>query len=184
METLPSLKKALQEVTLWLNSQQIPFMILGGVATSFHGIPRQTFDIDIKFQLRDEMTVESFVVILENFCTIAPKDPVVFLREMGVLPVELEGVRIDQLPFEISAIKRSVLQDVYGVNVPVCTPEDLIIQKAISTRKKDWMDIEAVVQVKGKKLKWNYILKHCQAMSRFLNDSTIMDKIKRIKNAS
>jgi hypothetical protein len=188
MEPFPSLKKALHEVTQWLNSLEIPFMLIGGVAASFHGMPRQTFDIDIKFQLKGKMNSESFIGELEQFCTIIPSDPAAFLREMNVLPAEVEGVRIDfilaNLPFEITAIKQSVIQNVYGVMVPVCTPEDLIIQKAISTRSKDWMDIETVANAKAENLDWNYIIKHCQEMSRFLHDSTIMDKIERIKNES
>ena len=163
-------------------------MLLRGVAASFHGIPRQTFDIDIKFQLKGKMNIDFFIEELRQFCDIVPGNPAVFLKEMSVLPAEVEGVRIDfilaNLPFEITAIKRSVIQNVYGVKVPVCTPEDLIIQKAVSTRSKDWMDIEAVVKAKAENLDWKYILKHCQELSHFLDDATIMDKIKRIKNAS
>jgi hypothetical protein len=188
MEPVPSLKNALEELVLRLNSEKIPFMLIGGVAAGFHGIPRQTFDIDIKFYLKGKMNIEDFIGSLKLFCTLIPSDPAAFLKQMGVLPAELKDVRIDfilaNLPFERKAIKRSVIQNVYGVDVPVCTPEDLIIQKAISTRSKDWMDIEAVVRAKAEDLDWDTIFKHCKEMSRFLDDSTIMDKIERIKNAS
>ena len=95
MKSIPSLKRSLEKVVQWLNSQEIPFMLLRGVAASFHGIPRQTFDIDIKFQLKGKMNIDFFIEELRQFCDIVPGNPAVFLKEMSVLPAEVEGVRID-----------------------------------------------------------------------------------------
>lgn len=188
MQTESALKKALSEIVRFLNSHEIPFMLLGGIAASYYGKPRQTFDIDIKIQLKQDMDIRGFVDSLINIYTVIPEEPEQFFEEMNVLPVEVEGVRIDfilaTLPFEIVAIEKSVIRDVYSVKVPMCTPEDLIIQKAVSTRNKDWVDIETVAEVQAGSLDWKYILSHLSDLSRFLDDSTIMEKIERIKGAS
>jgi hypothetical protein len=51
------------------------------------------------------------------------------------------GIPIDvsmgALPFEEIAIRRGVKMDVGGCRVPVPTPEDLIVFKAIAHRRKD-----------------------------------------------
>lgn len=40
------LKKSLLIITQWLEARKIPYMVFGGVAVSFYGLPRQTFDIE------------------------------------------------------------------------------------------------------------------------------------------
>ena len=77
------------------------------------------------------------------------EDPLEFLRETRVLPLESEeGVRIDVvfglLPFEREAIARAVPIVVAGTPVRFCTAEDLILMKIISTREQDLADAEEV----------------------------------------
>jgi len=49
-----------------------------------------------------------------------------------------------------------------GVKIRVCTVEDFIIQKVVSTRKKDWGDIETVILVQKENIDWPFLLKHCE----------------------
>ena len=49
-----------------------------------------------------------------------------------------------------------------NIKIKVCLPEDLIIQKAVSTRQKDWLDIRNVIENQRDKMDWNYLLKHCK----------------------
>jgi hypothetical protein len=61
-------------------------------------------------------------------------------------------------------------------------PEDLIIQKAVSTREKDWLDIRNVIENQRDKMDWNYLLKYCKDLSNFLNNTEIYEKIKKWEN--
>jgi hypothetical protein len=132
--------QALREIIQFLEKEKISYMIIGGIANSFYGNPRQTFDIDIKIDL-DEQRVNGFIDQLSSVGTLAAEDPIAFLEETSVIPVDIDNVRIDlvrcRLPFEIEAIRRGERKNIFGLNVIVCTAEDLIIQKAVSVRDKE-----------------------------------------------
>jgi hypothetical protein len=74
-----------------------------------------------------------------------------------VLPVQTrDGTPVDLvfagLPFEHTAIARAPSIEVGGYPVRVCTPEDLIVLKIISTRPRDHEDIRSVVRRQGPRL--------------------------------
>jgi hypothetical protein len=52
------LVKALHAFVEFLEKEQIDYMIIGGIANSIYGNPRQTFDIDIKINL-EEIEIEA-----------------------------------------------------------------------------------------------------------------------------
>ncbi len=37
-----------------LNEKEIKYIIVGGIAVNFHGIPRMTYDLDLLVKLSDE----------------------------------------------------------------------------------------------------------------------------------
>jgi len=178
--------KSLKSSTDFLNKQNIPYMIFGGIATSIHGEPRQTFDIDIKIHLDSDNQLENFIKQLKKIAEILPENPIRFIDETSVLPVEIEQIRVDlvfaSLPFEIEAIQNAQIVDYAGIKIKVSTAEDLIIHKVISERTKDWLDIEGIVQNKKNRLNWKYVLKHTKELSELLDNSGIYDKLIRIKN--
>ena len=108
------------------------------------------------------------------------------LEKTNVLPIEVEGVRFDlviaELPFEKEAIRRSRKSTLFGIEANVCTLEDFIIQKFVSTREKDWIDIRKVVELHSDNLDWDYIMKHCKDLSGFLDDATLVRKMEQLKN--
>jgi hypothetical protein len=69
-------------------------------------------------------------------------------REARVLLLRHAASRIDidiafaALPFERQALSRARWVHVSGLEVPLPTPEDLIIMKAIAHRPRDLADVE------------------------------------------
>jgi len=164
----------------------ISYMVFGGIANSIYGNPRQTFDVDIKFSLESKDNLEQFVEELKSVAILLPDKPIQFIKETNVIPIEIDDVRVDlvvaDLPFEIEAIQRSRYVDFSNIKIKVCLPEDLIIQKAVSTREKDWLDIMTIIENQGDKMDWNYLLKHCKDLSNFLSKPEIYNRIKKWKN--
>lgn len=177
---------ALASITELLAEMNLPYMVFGGIANSIYGNPRQTFDIDIKLIL--EKDINPFLEEITKIGKIVPEDPQEFLAETNVLPVDIHTIRVDlvaaDLPFEREAINRSVPIDFFGVKIKVCTPEDLVIQKAISVREKDWMDIKYIIENLKNDLEWDYLLRHCRDLSEFLDDPDIYNRVKRYKDES
>jgi hypothetical protein len=57
------------------------------------------------------------------------------------------------------------------------------VQKAISEREKDWLDIEGICKNLTKKLDWNYILGHAQNLADWLDKPEILHKLAGLKDA-
>lgn len=182
-KSLNPLAGALHTITAWLETREVPYMVFGGVANSIYGNPRQTFDIDVKIALPPDMGKKDFLEDLGVNAEILPEDPEAFLDETNVIPVDIEGVRVDlvlgELPFELEAIRRSRAMNVFGRQVMVCLPEDLVIQKAVSNRERDWMDIQEIIRLQGHTMDRYYLLGHCRDLSEFLGDPGIYDRVKR-----
>jgi Uncharacterised nucleotidyltransferase len=178
--------QALTSITNWLEKMGIPYMVFGGIANSIYGNPRQTLDIDIKFSMKSSDKMQPFLEELGKVGKVLPERPLEFVEQTGVIPVEVGDVRVDlvlaQLPFEEEAIQRSQYADFFGKRIKVCLPEDLIIQKAVSTREKDWMDIRQVISSQRHQMNWSYLLKHCKDLSEFLDDPEIYERIKNWKD--
>ena len=177
--------QSFRKIIQFLEKEKVSYTIIGGIANSFYGNPRQTFDIDIKFEM-DEQNVSGFIQQLSTVGRLAADDPIAFFKETAVIPVDIDNVRVDLvrslLPFEKEAIRRSKREAIFGLKALVCTAEDLIIQKAVSVRDKDWMDISAIIHLQYTKLDWDYLMQHIKDLSVFLDDPQIENRIKKIKN--
>jgi hypothetical protein len=78
-----------------------------------------------------------------------------------IVAVYINGIIVDfllALPgYEERIIERAVQRDLGGWSAWICTAEDLIIQKAIAGRDKDWPDIEALLIEQHNNLDQSYI---------------------------
>jgi len=83
-----------------------------------------------------------------------PQDPL-------IVAVNIDGVIIDfllALPgYEELIIERAVRRDLGGWSAWICSAEDLIIQKVVAGRGKDWPDVEALLIEQRGKLDVAYI---------------------------
>ena len=50
---MTSLEKTLTRIAGFLNRRKIPYMVIGGVANLFWGVPRTTLDVDVTAQLQE-----------------------------------------------------------------------------------------------------------------------------------
>jgi len=97
-----------------------------------------------------------------------------------------QGMRVDLLlaetSFDIQAIERAKdIEATSGDWIRVCTPEDLIIYKMISTRSRDREDVEGVVKRQKEKLDKDYILNWLKQFEKALDDSTLIQEFMKMK---
>ena len=127
-------------------------VILGGVATGFHGKPRFTVDVgamvlasvnDIP-QLLLFAKEEGIEPRIENVDGFARKNRVLLLRHTSS-KVNID-ISLGVLPFEEEAVERSVIHNLGTLSIRLPTPEDLIIMKAIAHRPKDLEDIRTIAE--------------------------------------
>lgn len=171
---------ALIAIVAQIESLQIPYTIIGGMANAVWGEPRATLDIDITVWVNDG-DIETVLAHLADHFIILPETPADFIRQTRVLPIETEaGVRIDvifgMLPFEQAAIERSVSRTVAGKPIRFCTAEDLILYKIISDRERDLKDVEGIMRLRGPDLDRDYLDPRVQELADILERPDIWSR--------
>ncbi len=147
-------EKVLSDLIRWL--KRYPHVIIGGVAASLLGQPRHTQDVDVLMWL-DNDEWEGFLKSAKRF-GFAPRvnNALSFAQKSRVLLLQhvSTGVGIDisfgALPFEEECITRAKEIKFTSFKIPVPSPEDFIIMKAVSHRGKDLIDIESIVDAHPK----------------------------------
>lgn len=150
-DILEPLLHALRDLTAWLKTKQPPGMVIGGVAVALLGRPRLTNDVDA-FILADRSDAAKLLDSALEF-GFAPrlKDAAAFARQTGMLLLTHAAsskdidIALGGLPFEKECLARVQTARVEGVGVPVPSPEDLIIMKAVAHRPNDLHDVDGIV---------------------------------------
>lgn len=78
---------------------------------------------------------------------------------------------------KVLAGQRSIYE---GVTFPVCTAEDLIIHKAISERDKDWLDVDGILDKRGKRLDQDYIMLWLEQFAEALERPQIIQRYRSL----
>ncbi|MEW5865649.1 MAG: nucleotidyl transferase AbiEii/AbiGii toxin family protein [Bacillota bacterium] len=158
---MTDLEDTVMQVCRLLERLGVPYMVIGGFATLIWGEPRLTRDIDVTVAIEMDRVAE-FVESLPAALRPAVANPADFARQTHVIPLASDkGMRIDlivaSLPYERTAIERSVPVSVSGHEIRICSPEDLVIHKVISDRAKDREDARGVIQRHGDRFERSYV---------------------------
>lgn len=135
----------------WLRSEDVPGLIIGGVASSLLGRPRLTQDVDVLILL-EEQRWRRFLSAGVRFGFVPRmEDAVAFARRSRVFLIrhKSSGVDVDialaGLPFEKESIAQVRWIRAGKFSLPLPTPENLIIMKAVAHRPQDMADIKGLL---------------------------------------
>ncbi len=179
------LEDALKDIQNFLKSQDVPYMIIGGIGNLVWGEPRLTVDIDLTVHI-SPLKERDFIKQAGSRFKILVDNPEDFARKTRVLPIEItKSVKGDiifaGLDYEKMAIERAVEVEISKNNgVRVCTAEDLIIHKALSLREKDWQDIEGILLRRGHLLDKSYIINWLSQFASALDKPGIQGRFEKL----
>lgn len=179
----------LRSLTDWLRASNVSGLIIGGVAASLLGRPRFTQDVDALISLEDDLW-ETFLTTGARFGFI-PRiaDPAAFARKSRVFLLHHRPTAIDVdialagLPFEEEAIRQVNRRRIGKLTLPLPTPENLIIMKAVAHRPQDIADIGALVDA-NPRLDYRRIRRWVQEFSRALDMPDILTDLEKIVSDS
>ncbi|MCI0514952.1 nucleotidyltransferase [candidate division KSB1 bacterium] len=172
----------LSEVVTFLDTQQLRYAIIGGIANQIWGQARFTYDIDLKILVPDL----DYDRLRARLTTAFPEPgrPDLPLNPL-IVSVKIHGILIDFLlatpGYEEELIQRAVIYRFYDMLLWVCTPEDLIIQKAIAGRSKDWQDILGVVTEQFTQLDQPYLEDWLRQFADILEQPAILTQYQQIR---
>jgi len=175
------LEGPLRAAVRFLEERGFKYAIIGGVALPFWGLVRATRDIDIKVLVADTGYDSVRLGLREAFPQRArqraPDNPL-------IVSVTIEGITVDfllTLPgYEELIVSRAVQRDLNGWAAWICSAEDLIIQKVVAGRPKDWLDVENVLLVQRGQLDEAYIEEWLAQFAEVLDKPELLAEYKRL----
>jgi predicted nucleotidyltransferase len=144
-----------------LNSLGIDYLVVGGLAVNFHGVPRMTYDIDLMVLLEPENVLKLVTKLTQwGYKPKIPIDP----RDLGdamkrnswilekgmkalnfyseTLPIGEIDILIDTpIPYE-ELRSRAIRVELQDEKIPTVSIHDLIALKLRAARKQDLADVE------------------------------------------
>lgn len=153
--------------------------LFGAQAALLYGSARLTADVDATVIL-DDVPTEAFVSALSangfeprihdpGFVATTRVVPVVHLPTGLPADVVLGGPGL-----EVEFASRATERDVGGVEVPVVSPEDLIVMKVLAGRDKDKEDVRAVLRARADTLDLTRIRWTIERIEEALGQSDLM----------
>jgi len=144
-----------------LNDSGVNYIVIGGLAVNFYGVPRMTYDIDLTILLEEENILKVIAKLKE--WSYRPKLPVnpedladkstrdLWIRDKGMkalafysdtMPIaEIDLVFDTPIPYN-ELRERAAFMDLEGVKVPVISIQDLIQLKLHAGREQDLADVQ------------------------------------------
>lgn len=144
-----------------LNEIKVDYLVVGGLAVNFYGIPRMTYDIDLMILLETENVIR--LINKLNDLAYRPRVPVnpieiadkeirnkwMHEKEMKALSFYNDKLPIGEIdivfdsPILYSELKsRAVIFKIEEIEIPTVSIHDLITLKQYSGRKQDIADVE------------------------------------------
>jgi predicted nucleotidyltransferase len=161
LSKLGSVELNYQTIFKGLNKKAIDYLVIGGLAVNFHGIPRMTYDIDLMILLEPE-NILKLVSKLTKWgyrpkVAVDPRDLAderkrnSWVQEKAMkalnffsdtLPIGEIDLIIDS-PIPYKELKQKAIKvEVHGEQIPVVSIRDLIELKLQAGRKQDLADVE------------------------------------------
>jgi len=144
-----------------LNELNIDYLVVGGLAVNFHGVPRMTYDIDIMILLQTK-NILNFVDKLTQW-GYKPKIPVnprdladkskrnSWIKDKGMKAVnfysetfsigEIDIIIDSPIPYD-KLKSKAITVELKEVKIPTVSIHDLIELKSRAGRKQDLSDVE------------------------------------------
>lgn len=164
-----SLRDFVESITGWLEQAGVPYMLAGSLASTLHGRPRSTQDVDLVID-PTEATLRAFVAAVPNdraYVDLAAALEAHRARDMfNVIDMET-GWKADLIvrkarAFSSSEFERRSQVEWDGLSVIVASPEDVIISKLEWCRlsggsERQLEDVAGVIAASGKNLDRAYV---------------------------
>ncbi|MFQ5888404.1 MAG: DUF6036 family nucleotidyltransferase [Candidatus Hydrothermarchaeales archaeon] len=175
-----SIDDILKLVCGFLNKERVDYVIVGGLAVIFHGIPRTTMDADIILQIKEDKMHKFIDFLKENrfFASLedmrdafSEKSHFTAEDKDSMIRLDIKGIynKMDQQTFE-----RRMDFVHKDTKIYLASPEDTIANKLVYGSEQDIRDAEGIYARQMGKLDLSYLERVCRDMG-------VADDLERLK---
>jgi len=163
-----TLAEVLADIPSRLDRAGIPYMVTGSIASTLHGVPRLTLDLDVVIDPTAE-TLDAFLDALPSdkfYVDREAAQQALRQREQFNVVEPATGWKIDFLirknrPFSREEFGRRRQAEISGVPTYVATAEDMIVAKLewarASGSERQLADVVGILAVSGPHLDFEYV---------------------------
>jgi hypothetical protein len=168
-------------------SINIDYYVSGGVASSIHGEPRSTRDLDLVIEFKPNQ-IDLLVKTLEASGYYCPAGAVEDLQRglenmLNITHAEtIANADIyitDNSPFAISQMQRRILVDLDGIPAFwIASAEDTVLQKLRggkgSKSEKQWRDVLGIIKLQAETLDYGYLIEWAEILDLVVDLSEVL----------
>lgn len=149
---------AFQKACDALETAQVPYLFMGGIASIVHGRTSWTHDLDVFIRRTDEPTAVEALVAAGFRVDPTPSS---WLTKLWMDDVYVDVIYSSTGPIDLDdeMLARGEWAEVWSRKIPVIGPEDLVVTKALAHGEETahyWWDALAVIA--KRELEWEYLL--------------------------
>ena len=154
--------QVLRETVALIERANIPYVLIGGIASTGHGRPRWTHDIDLLVRPED---AERTLKTLERagYRTEKPDPRWLYKAFNQNVIIDILFRSTGEVRLDNEMLQRSVQLDLFGCRARVAPPEDLLVMKVLvhdEDGTRHWHD--ALGLIAGNSLDWEYLLRRAR----------------------
>jgi predicted nucleotidyltransferase len=161
-----SVNRVLADAVAAFERADIPYVLIGGLASAVHGRPRTSRDIDVLVRHADAK--RALAALGEaGFETEETNPQWIFKATKDDVQVDLIFWLKGDIYLDDEMLERSEERDIDGVRVRVIPPEDLIVVKAVihdEQTPRHWGDALGVIA--DSELDWDYLARRARKGAR------------------
>lgn len=162
----PAFLEVLAEAIAAVEGAEVPYLVIGGVASAALGRPRWTHDIDL-FVLPQDAD-RTLVALRKAGFEIERTDPHwLFKAARAGLVVDVIFKTVGDIYLDEEMLRRGIDGDFHSVKFRVASPEDQVVIKAIvdsERRPHHWHD--ALGLIASRELDWDYVMRRSRHGAR------------------
>lgn len=176
-----SMDEILRIVCSFLNKEKIDYVIVGGLAVIFYGIPRTTMDVDIMLQIKEAKIPRFIEFLKKNDFFASAEDMKTALKEKTHCTTEDKKsmIRLDVKGLYNETDKRTFFRRIdfihRGTRVYLASPEDTLANKLVFEGQQDLKDALGIYVRQVEKLDMNYL----DEISSKMGVSRKLEKLKK-----
>lgn len=187
MSSRRTVAELLRALTAVMAERDLSWYLFGAQAAIVWGSPRLSADVDITATI-EAAAVDSFVETMRQhgFRLLSTDSdllertrvlPFVHRRTRMPLDVVLAGPGLEE-----DFLRRAILVDLRGSQIPVISPEDLVITKVLAGRPKDIEDVRGVIHERRTSLDEKRVRRILHLLEQALGQSDLLPVFEGVWN--